>query len=255
MTPRPRPTTSSSARTRGRKVRREKEAAIGKAAYDVKLDKKVCPNCGAVQSYDEVEEKRDRCVECAVAYTRKNKGDIDGFLESVEARQREAECKMDALARDVDHGRSVGAKRVFRDGRVVTEPLFPERQSEYAWDAFYERLEADLVRRRDHADDRAGLARSGPAALDRHDPRDDLDECTFQPPSSRARAGDDNDHSDFYSRLEEDVKRRHDKHAAHGREDSHCKRWFQRQYNDGLRQPHYHDDGIAGKRVIPEAKW
>ena len=90
-----------------------------------------------------------------------------------------------------------------------------------------------------------------------HDPRDDLDECTFQPSifTRRRGAADDNDHSDFYSRLEEDVKRRHDKHAAHGREDSHCKRWFQRQYNDGLRQPHYHDDGIAGKRVIPEAKW
>ncbi|KAH8049813.1 tudor domain-containing protein [Aureococcus anophagefferens] len=237
-----------------RKVRREKEAAIGKAHYDVKLDKKVCPNCGAVQSYDEVEEKRDRCVECAVAYTRKNKGDIDGFLESVEARRREAECKMDALARDVDHGRSVGAKRVFRDGRVVTEPLFPERQSECAWDAFYERLEADLVRRRDHADDRAGLARSGPAALERHDPRDDLDECTFQPSIFRSGAAATTT-TRLRSRLEEDVKRRHDKHAAHGREDSHCKRWFQRQYNDGVRQPHYHDDGIAGKRVIPEAKW
>ncbi|KAH8091074.1 tudor domain-containing protein [Aureococcus anophagefferens] len=145
-----------------RKVRRE-EAAIGKANYGVKLDKKVCPSCGAVQSYDEVEEKRDRCVECAVAYTRKNKGDIDGFR--VRRRGGEAECKMDALARDVDHGRSVGAKRVFRDGRVarrrpgpaapsgtisvesgLAETLSAQRQSRLV-DEQQKALEAEVERR------------------------------------------------------------------------------------------------------------
>ena len=159
---------------------------------------------------------------------------------------------------------SFGLKRVFRDGRVVTEPLFPEAQSEYAWDAFYERLEADLVRRRDRAEDRsrdslgAHTWAPGLDATAALGPPESMDECTFHPNIFTRRRGkyeDADPHSDFYSRLEEDVKRRHDKHAAHGREDSHCKRWFQRQYNDGLRQPHYHDDGIAGKRVIPEAKW
>ena len=28
----------------------------------------MCPSCGAIQKYDEIVNKRDRCPECAVAY-------------------------------------------------------------------------------------------------------------------------------------------------------------------------------------------
>jgi uncharacterized protein YbbK (DUF523 family) len=41
-----------------RSRRQEQEQAIGKAEYDKMIDKKMCPSCGAKQSYDEVKEKR-----------------------------------------------------------------------------------------------------------------------------------------------------------------------------------------------------
>lgn len=40
----------------------------GRVDYDAKLNKKVCPNCLAKQSYDEVKEKRKLCPNCRVPY-------------------------------------------------------------------------------------------------------------------------------------------------------------------------------------------
>lgn len=51
------------------RIRREELAFVqGRADYDAKLNKKVCPQCGAKQSYDEVKEKRKICPNCRVAY-------------------------------------------------------------------------------------------------------------------------------------------------------------------------------------------
>eukprot|EP01041_Mallomonas_annulata_P000457 gene457-830_t len=47
------------------------EKARGKADYDVRLDKKICPICTSKQSYDEVKEKRKKCPNCAVDYQHK----------------------------------------------------------------------------------------------------------------------------------------------------------------------------------------
>ena len=52
----------------GRKVRQQKEHAAGEKDYAAVIDKKMCPSCGAVQKYDEILNKRDRCPECAIAY-------------------------------------------------------------------------------------------------------------------------------------------------------------------------------------------
>ncbi|CAB1100265.1 unnamed protein product [Ectocarpus sp. CCAP 1310/34] len=51
---------------------RAKNAAMehrrGELAYKAVLDKRVCPDCGAEQSYDEVEEKRKICPNCEAEY-------------------------------------------------------------------------------------------------------------------------------------------------------------------------------------------
>jgi len=52
----------------GRKVRQDREHRMGEKEYGYVIDKKMCPSCGAVQKYDEIVNKRDRCPECAVAY-------------------------------------------------------------------------------------------------------------------------------------------------------------------------------------------
>ena len=52
----------------GRKVRHQKEHAAGEKDYAAVIDKNMCPSCGAVQKYDEILNKRDRCPECAIAY-------------------------------------------------------------------------------------------------------------------------------------------------------------------------------------------
>eukprot|EP01031_Cornospumella_fuschlensis_P027877 gene27877-33662_t len=52
-----------------RNRREELQFKIGKLDYDALVDKKVCPQCGAKQSYDEVKEKRKLCVNCRVEYT------------------------------------------------------------------------------------------------------------------------------------------------------------------------------------------
>jgi hypothetical protein len=44
------------------------ETARGKEEYKRKLDKKYCPSCGAEQSYDDIQEKRSKCLGCNVAY-------------------------------------------------------------------------------------------------------------------------------------------------------------------------------------------
>jgi hypothetical protein len=42
----------------------------GEEAYKTVLDKRQCPQCTAVQSYDEVKEKRKLCANCNVEYQR-----------------------------------------------------------------------------------------------------------------------------------------------------------------------------------------
>lgn len=44
------------------------EKTIGSTEYKQKLDKKYCPSCAAEQSYDDIQEKRKKCLVCNVAY-------------------------------------------------------------------------------------------------------------------------------------------------------------------------------------------
>ncbi|CAM9971560.1 unnamed protein product [Ectocarpus sp. 6 AP-2014] len=91
---------------------RAKNAAMehrrGELAYKAVLDKRVCPGCGAEQSYDEVEEKRKICPNCEAEY-RKPKtwasvrkdflNRVEAFQESKrEAFQAATQCRMRTLA-------------------------------------------------------------------------------------------------------------------------------------------------------------
>jgi hypothetical protein len=191
-----------------------------------------------------------------VAYTHANSSNIDEFLVNVEAQAKDAEARYDDLVEKVDRERTRARKRVFENGKVVAKPLFPEA-SERRWDAFHERLESDLVRRKDRACAR-GDAGAGEADEPPLRPGEE-EQCTFRPLiRTRSRGGgpaEAKDTSDFFARLEEDVKKREEFHAQHKAEDDHCRQWFSRGYDGGLREPHFHENGFPGQRVIPDAKF
>ena len=48
--------------------RRRTEYKAGKQAYDAKVTKRACPQCGRFQSYDEVIKKKKRCSDCRRTY-------------------------------------------------------------------------------------------------------------------------------------------------------------------------------------------
>ena len=84
--------------------------------------------------------------------------------------------------------------------------------------------------------------------------------CTFEPllftrarGAAAAARAEAKHGGDFYARLEDDVRRRQDRDAKHRAEDDHCRQWFSRNYADGLRQPHFHENGLPGARFIEAA--
>lgn len=113
--------------TRNEKQRRDRLArARGKADYDF-MDKKVCPKCGAVQSYDEYIDKR-KCQDCNVAYKPRRTRGLDAWLDEQEMKERR---RRDLLNRHREE---------------------PKRHSS-DFGAFLERLQRDLDTRKRHARD------------------------------------------------------------------------------------------------------
>ena len=160
-----------------RKVRTGREHAMGKKDYDCLLNKKSCPGCGAVQTYDEVLDKRTNCVECALVYKFEKTSDIDGFLGRLgDYEAKSAEAREDLEYEVRREAKKRATKKAFRDGRTVEVPLFPQA-SEYAWDSFIDRLETDLADRKEKAEARKAELRTGEK------------ECTFHPNLSHARLG------------------------------------------------------------------
>ncbi|KAJ1453684.1 hypothetical protein M885DRAFT_273210 [Pelagophyceae sp. CCMP2097] len=219
----------------GTKVRGEKAFAIGKKAYDQRLDKKRCPCCTAVQSYDEFEEKRMKCVDCGVDYQKANAVTLDHFL----ARQSEATRRAAARRTALDRAAAKlprGSKQIYADGRVTTAPLFGAATAG-GWDSFQDRMDLDQQRRarhgqREYEDDFNGSSTPGRrAASPLH--------RTAEPKSN------------FDDRTAGDVQRRQAKTERWLREDRECKKWFHHQ-QPGLREPHFHHND---PRTIPDAKW
>ena len=125
------------------KKRREKlERARGEKEYAVLIDKKCCPNCGAVQSYDEVVSRRNRCKKggCKNALYRKpGMKDDNVFLNRLEKMKKDTVRKQKALEKK--HTPTFRpANRVMFDpeeGKVVTLP-YQERAGD--WDGFMARM-------------------------------------------------------------------------------------------------------------------
>ena len=51
-----------------RDSRSKQDRKVKEAAYEARLDKMICPQCGAVQSYDEFEQRKKFCQVCEVAF-------------------------------------------------------------------------------------------------------------------------------------------------------------------------------------------
>ncbi|CAM9254846.1 unnamed protein product, partial [Hapterophycus canaliculatus] len=160
---------------------RAKAAAMehrrGELAYKAVLDKRVCPGCGAEQSYDEVQEKRKTCPNCEVEYRKPRTwatvrkeflNRVDAFQqskwESLRAATYRNERQTKALA--------LGSSNRYGDAEADSEA---EEQEHLFWedieDDFVSRLQEDAARRQ------ASLA-SRSAAL--------YQDWTFQPTLSAA---------------------------------------------------------------------
>jgi predicted Zn-ribbon and HTH transcriptional regulator len=113
------------------------ETARGEKDYKLRLDKKVCPQCGSTQSYDEVQEKRKRCPNCRVNYGKASDTNITTFLlrldEDEHKRQLERSPRRRGGGGGLHQGESGGGdvvvkkrfatqRRKFRKRRIVPHP-------------------------------------------------------------------------------------------------------------------------------------
>ncbi|CAM9952553.1 unnamed protein product [Ectocarpus sp. 13 AM-2016] len=96
---------------------RAKNAAMehrrGELAYKAVLDKRVCPGCGAEQSYDEVEEKRKICPNCEAEYRKpKTWASVrKDFLNRVEAFQESKREAFQAAMQGTMRTYALGSRR------------------------------------------------------------------------------------------------------------------------------------------------
>jgi hypothetical protein len=132
--------------------RKEKlQDAMGKKDYDAVVDKRYCPSCKCPQSYDDIKEKRKRCVNCNVEYRTKIAwGDIEAsFLR----RQSESDAKFrkhrDALAKQLyEDEMRVRRKRVDpATGRVVVEDVSVLNPDGLVWTPA---MEEEFLSRQEH---------------------------------------------------------------------------------------------------------
>eukprot|EP00639_Heterosigma_akashiwo_P019434 CAMPEP_0206386990 /NCGR_PEP_ID=MMETSP0294-20121207/16307_1 /ASSEMBLY_ACC=CAM_ASM_000327 /TAXON_ID=39354 /ORGANISM="Heterosigma akashiwo, Strain CCMP2393" /LENGTH=366 /DNA_ID=CAMNT_0053838213 /DNA_START=62 /DNA_END=1162 /DNA_ORIENTATION=- len=173
-----------------RGVQKKITEAIGKNEYDVKLDKKQCPQCGAVQSYDEVIEKRKKCPNCGVVYKKKTTwGRVEqDFMERMHESQEKIAKKVTALRKEQLKG--IGHPEMKRrsgdDDKIAT--LTDEE--------FLVRMQDDLYRRE--------LRQAQHEfELDTAMPK----ECTFEPQLSKDFRLPV-DQSSFHERMAYDIHRR-----------------------------------------------
>jgi hypothetical protein len=156
---------------------RDLEHRRGELAYQAVLDKRSCPGCGAVQSYDEVVEKRKHCPNCHQEYKKgKTWSNVQRAflhrLEEFEMRKAQTLAEAEAAAR--------------LDGSKVMPVSW-----EYIEDEFVGRLEEDLRHRREWLESQ-GL---GP-------------EYTFHPKINSKTHDSELADLPFLERTQEDIRRR-----------------------------------------------
>lgn len=130
------------------KHRRQKlEHMRGKSAYELKFDKKRCPRCGAVQSYDEVVDKRKKCQECGIEYRVPRPKGSEG-LERWLSQQAERERESQHRRRQAEH-RDIARPTIhcnLSHNRALRAKVDAEIGS-----AFLERVSRDIEKRKREA--------------------------------------------------------------------------------------------------------
>ena len=137
-----------------RHSRRAKEEAIGKQEYSYRLDKKQCPRCGAVQSYDEYVERFSKgrnCQECHVPYRHKRPAGSKGidawierqdkYLQAKRERRKELVRQHEASLRKDEFGSEEALKKMNKYQKEL-------RAKVEQGPSFLERLDEDVRRRK-----------------------------------------------------------------------------------------------------------
>jgi hypothetical protein len=172
--------------TRVERARRKAlDAARGAAEYKYKVGKKVCPSCGAVQSYEETQDRKrgKKCQECHVAYRvprpKDSKG-VDAWLaeQAAQHEEQKARATREALERAAaaDRRRVGGADSVAKAREDAYQRALRAKVDAEAG-PFMDRLKDDIDRRRNAAKARESLAFSAADA-----------DCTFKPALAKGRA-------------------------------------------------------------------
>lgn len=126
---------------RERSRRQKLERKRGEKAYESIIDKKQCPNCGAVQSYDEVVSRRNKCKKsgCNLLYRKPGMKDNKVFLKRLEKMQKDGEKKKKIL-QEKHTPKFQPEHRIMFDpaeGKVVKVP-YKNRSRD--WDGFLSRM-------------------------------------------------------------------------------------------------------------------
>ncbi|KAG5192227.1 hypothetical protein JKP88DRAFT_135109, partial [Tribonema minus] len=126
--------------------RRKLEERRAEEAYNDRQDKKSCPQCGAVQSYDEYAKKKTKCAGCGATYssaTAWSRGTWNARNAAVAARsnQRMAQLqqRVDAETRGLSALGQQQQVRRFRQAELLKQRA--------ARQPFIDRMEADVGKR------------------------------------------------------------------------------------------------------------
>lgn len=185
---------------------------IGQQDYDALVDKKICPLCGAKQSYDEVKEKRKKCPNCSVEYANpRTWGKVSAqFWKKCAAFTAHVGMKHEKLMKELDDELLyVTKKQLDANGQLVSVRIPRNKQVLTAEEeaAFFERMEIKMVKKAEKL-----------RALEKEVYEE---KCSFHPTVRRRRVDSDeeDDFSDddknvvqaFLQRYEEDMDYRREK--------------------------------------------
>ena len=126
---------------RERSRRQKLERKRGEKDYESMIDKKQCPNCGAVQSYDEVVSRRNKCKKsgCNLLYRKPGMKDNNVFLKRLEKMQKYGERKKKILQEKYTPKFQPEHRVMFdpAEGKVIKVP-YKNRSRD--WDGFLSRM-------------------------------------------------------------------------------------------------------------------
>eukprot|EP01039_Chlorochromonas_danica_P003743 gene3743-4092_t len=132
-----------------RNRREELTFMMGKQNYDAKVDKKICPRCGAKQSYDEVREKRKICPNCNVEYCNaltwakvRNR-----FWKKCNDYAKRVNQHREEILQQIEDDFLYTVKKVVNEEGKVVEIKTPRRRvlTSFEEEEFFERIESKLA--------------------------------------------------------------------------------------------------------------